>query len=112
MHRVIVFLFFMLITGSGLYFITPLWLERQRHQAKLDKVNTELLVNERLEANAKGMIADLGRDVTDPHLKAVDKSRTDSLRTRIAREKFGFCRDGERVYIFDDEDAYRKTLKE
>jgi hypothetical protein len=98
MHRLIVFIFFLLITGSGLYFLAPVWMERQHHQAKLDQVSNEVLRNERIAAN-------------------YDKAKKDlegnpAAAVRVARDKLGFCREGERVYIFDDEDAYRKSMKE
>jgi hypothetical protein len=98
MHRLIVFIFFVLITGGGLYFIAPVWMERQHQQAKLDQVNQDVLRNERIAAN-------------------YDKAKTDlqsnpAAAVRVAREKFGFSREGERVYIFDDEEAYRKSNKE
>ena len=112
MHRLIVFIFFVLITGSGLYFIAPVWMERQHQQAKLDQVNEDLLRNERIAAKNDLLLADLSRELKSSAISPAQKSRTEIIATRIAREKFGFSREGERVYIFDDEEAYRKSNQE
>ena len=90
--------FLLLIAVSGTYIVVPKYIKYNRAQKDLDSTEREVI---RLERDVQKHRAEL-------HDLTVDPSAVE----RVAREKFGLCRKGERVVIFKDEDIYRERLSE
>ena len=77
-------------TLLGAYYLVPQICENRDLDHKLEEYNLQVQTNEKEIERCRAMIDDLNNDKD-----AVD---------RVAREKFGLCKPGERVYKFVDED--------
>ena len=91
-------LFLLLIVVSGTYVLVPKYINYSKGLTDLE--NTEREVNL------------LERDVEKHRAELHDLSVNPVAVERVAREKFGLCRKGERVIIFQDEDVYRERIAE
>lgn len=89
-------LFFLFIVVSGTYVMVPKYIKYNRTQTDLEKTEREVI---RLES-------DVQKHRDELHDLTVKPSAVE----RVAREKFGLCRKGERVVIFKDEDLYRERF--
>jgi hypothetical protein len=89
-------LFFLLIVVSGTYVMVPKYIKFNRTQTDLERTHREVI--------------HLESDVQNHREELHDLTVKPSAVERVAREKFGLCRKGERVIIFKDEDLYREKL--
>ncbi|WDE98088.1 septum formation initiator family protein [Lentisphaera profundi] len=87
---------FLLIVVSGTYIMVPKYIKYNRAQTDLEKTEREVMY--------------LESDVQSHRESLHDLTVKPSAVERVAREKFGLCRKGERVIIFKDEDLYREQL--
>lgn len=77
----------LVLAGSGLYFLVPAVTDYRHTQGTLEELNNNLTRQEEEEYRLREEISDLNDDP-----RAIE---------RVAREKFGWCRDGEKIYHFD-----------
>ena len=97
MSKYIIASLFLVSTVIGGIYITPLVKENKELKQDLDKSQDEL-DNNNIEIQKKRNL--IGGLKTNP--EDVNK---------VAREKFGFCGPGERVYRFTDEDLVKKSAE-
>ena len=88
--------FLLLIAVSGTFVIVPKYVKYNKAQQDLDKIEREVIALE----------LDVQKHREELHDLTVNPSAVE----RVAREKFGLCRKGERAIIFKDEDVYRERL--
>ena len=81
---------FVASTALGVYFLWPQYLENRALAEQLDEAQQQVVINQQEIDRRRQMIDDLNNN-------------SDAV-ARIAREKFGWCRPGERVYKFTDEE--------
>ena len=95
MSKFVITALFLISTTIAACYIVPIYQENQELRQDLDGRNEELMENRKEIDKRRNLIQDLNNKP-----EAINK---------IAREKFGFCGKGERVYKFTDEDKFRKT---
>ena len=90
--------FLLLIVVSGTQLIIPRYVDYNKAHKDLDRIEREVIL--------------LEKDVEKHRAELHDLNVNPVAVERVAREKFGLCRKGERVVIFQDEDIYRDRLPE
>ena len=95
MSKIILAIFFIISTTTAVYYLIPQYKVNQDLKEQNEITRLELLHNKEEIAKKRNMIQDLHDNPA-----AID---------RIAREKFGMCKPGERVYKFTDEDLFKKN---
>ena len=95
MSKFIIASLFLVSTVVGGIYITPLMKENAQLKQELDKSDEELKEN-RIEVEKKNELI-------------IGLKENREAVNRVAREKFGFCGSGERVYKFIDEDLVKKS---
>jgi cell division protein FtsL len=86
-----------LIICTAVYFLLPVYKDYRQSQTQVDELQAEI---SRLEVQSQELEREIRALRTDP--QAVE---------RVAREKFGWCRDNEKVYHFDPAPAPDATGK-
>jgi len=94
MSKIILALLFIASTATAICYLVPQYKVNQELRHQNENTRLELLRNEKEIGKKQNMIQDLHDNPS-----AID---------RIAREKFGMCKPGERVYKFTDEDLFKK----
>lgn len=95
MSKFILALLFIISTTTAVYYIVPQYKANQDLREQNEFTRLELIRNKEEITKKQNMIQDLHDNPA-----AID---------RIAREKFGMCKPGERVYKFTDEDLFKKN---
>ena len=92
-----VFLICVFLTSSllGAYYLVPQICENRELDLRLEDYSSQVRIDEKEIGRRRAMIEGLNND-------------KDTV-ARVAREKFGLCRPGERVYKFIDEDLLEDT---
>lgn len=97
MSKFVLIVLFLISTSLGAYYLVPMYQNNQELRQELDSTDNQLLTYRKKIDKKRNLIDDLHRNPA-----AIDK---------VAREKFGLCRPGERVYKFTDEDKFRDSLE-
>lgn len=94
MSKIILILLFIASTATAVIYLVPQYKINQDLKIQNEVTRLELIRNQKEIHKKRNMIQDLHDNPA-----AID---------RIAREKFGMCKRGERVYKFTDEDRFKK----
>ena len=97
MSKFVILTLFLISTSLGAYYLVPMYQNNLDLKQELDQTDLNLLQQQKEIAKKRKQIDDLNRNRA-----AIGK---------VAREKFGLCREGERVYKFTDEDKLREQLE-
>ncbi|MCH2204475.1 MAG: septum formation initiator family protein [Lentisphaerales bacterium] len=97
MTKFVILTLFLISTSLGAYYLVPIYQSNEELKRELDRTELYLLEQQEEIAKKRKLIDDLNRNPA-----AIDK---------VAREKFGLCRERERVYKFTDEDKLREQLE-
>ncbi|MCM8529462.1 MAG: septum formation initiator family protein [Lentisphaeraceae bacterium] len=95
MSKIILALLFIASTATAVIYLVPQYKVNQDLKKQNEVTRLELIRNQKEINKKRNMIRDLHDNPA-----AID---------RIAREKFGMCKPGERVYKFTDEDLFKKS---
>ncbi len=96
MNKYVLLIFFLAASGAGFYYIMPQLKANDALREQNEVSRKELVKNQEEFLKKQNMIQDLHDKPS-----AID---------RVAREKFGMCKPGERVYKFIDEDDIKKQV--
>jgi cell division protein FtsB len=83
----IVWILFFVLLGVAIYMILPAYTDYRQTKLSLSEIEKKLAEQQRETAELRREIDDLRKDPA-----AIE---------RVGREKFGLCRDGEKIYHFD-----------
>ncbi len=95
MSKFVITALFIISTSVAACYILPQYQRNMQIRKSLENRDNELKSNHKEISKRRALINDL-------------KDNREAI-TRIAREKFGFCGRGERVYKFTDEDELKKS---
>ncbi len=98
MNKYVIVIIFILSSVAGIYYILP-------------QLKTNDLLREQNEASRKELVKNQAEFVKKQNM-IQDLHDKPSAVDRVAREKFGMCRPGERVYKFIDEDDIKKQVSQ
>lgn len=90
-------LLFLGVLLGGFYILLPKYMDYTHANTELREIDQDLLSIEMEVNERRSRLDDM---IHDP-----------VVIERVAREKFGLCRKGERVIIFNDEDVFREAFE-